>query len=86
MFSRGPMDNSTDYNFDPTYGYNLTELLSVSAPREPKYFDEFWQQRYQRALTVNPEPQINLIHEDKLGWQVFSINYASTDDFCIGGW
>ena len=80
------MDNSTDYNFDPTYGYNLTELLSVSAPREPKYFDEFWQQRYQRALTVNPEPQINLIHEDKLGWQVFSINYASTDDFCIGGW
>jgi cephalosporin-C deacetylase len=71
------MDNSNDYIFDPTYGYTLTELLKVRGPKEPKYFDEFWQHRYQSALTVNPAPEINVIHEDKFGWRVFSIRYIN---------
>lgn len=80
------MDNSNDYTFDPTYGYTLTELLKVRGPKEPKYFDEFWQHRYQSALTVNPAPEIKVIHEDKFGWRVFSIRYTSTDNLFIRGW
>ena len=79
------MDNS-HYGFDPTYGYTLATLLNVSSPKEPMYFDEFWQKRYRHALTVNPAPQIALINEDKFGWRVFSIGYTSTDSFPIKGW
>ncbi len=42
------------YNFDPTYGYSLNQLLAVKTPKEPKDFDCFWQKRYQKALTVDP--------------------------------
>jgi len=74
------------YNFDPTYGYSLDQLLAVKAPKEPKDFDCFWQKRYQKALTVAPQPQTKIINEDRLGWRVFDISYTSTDNFPIRGW
>lgn len=78
--------NTIKYNFDPTYGYSLDQLLAVKTPKEPKDFDGFWQKRYQQALTVAPKPQIKIINEDKLGWRVFDIGYTSTDHFPIRGW
>ncbi|MGZ4956202.1 MAG: acetylxylan esterase [Methylobacter sp.] len=74
------------YNFDPTYGYSLNQLLAVKTPKEPKDFDDFWQKRYQQALTVVPKPQLKIINEDKQGWRVFEISYASTDNFPTRGW
>jgi len=29
------------YNFDPTYGYSLQQLLAVKTPKEPINFDCF---------------------------------------------
>jgi len=77
---------TTKYNFDPTYGYSLNQLLAVKTPKEPKDFDCFWQKRYQKALTVDPQPQTKIIHEDRQGWRVFDIRYTSTDHFPIRGW
>jgi cephalosporin-C deacetylase len=74
------------YNFDPTYGYSLSQLLAVKTPREPKDLDCFWRERYQKALTVAPQPQTKIINEDRLGWRVFDIRYTSTDNFPIRGW
>ncbi|MEI7995271.1 MAG: acetylxylan esterase [Methylococcaceae bacterium] len=74
------------YNFDPTYGYSLNQLLAVKTPKEPKDFDSFWQHRYQKALTVNPQPSTKILSADKLGWRVFEITYTSTDNFSIRGW
>lgn len=74
------------YNFDPTYGYSLNQLLAVKTPKEPKDFDDFWQKRYRQALTVVPKPQLKIINEDKQGWRVFEISYASTDNFPTRGW
>ncbi len=74
------------YDFDPTYGYTLEQLLAVTPPTEPKDFDNFWQQRYQKALTVDPQPHTQIISADKLGWRVFDIRYTSTDRFPIRGW
>lgn len=74
------------YGFDPTYGYSLQQLLAVKAPKEPKDFDSFWQTRYQKALTVTPQPQTRIINGNKLGWRIFEISYTSTDDFTIRGW
>lgn len=78
--------NASEYGFDPTYGYSLTQLLAVKPPKEPKDFDCFWQARYQKALTVDPQPIIRLIECDRLGWRVFEISYTSTDNFPIRGW
>jgi len=61
-------------------------LLAVKTPKEPKDFDDFWQKRYQQALTVVPKPQLKIINEDKQGWRVFEISYASTDNFPTRGW
>ncbi len=76
----------TQYEFDPSYGYTLENLLNVSAPKEPKDFDAFWEQRYQRALKIDANPQTKLISENTSGWQVLGIRYTSTDNFIIQGW
>lgn len=78
--------NTSEYGFDPTYGYSLAQLLAVTTPKEPKDFDAFWQARYQKALTVAPQPQTKIISENRQGWRVFEINYTSTDHFLIRGW
>ncbi len=78
--------DAIQYNFDPTYGYSLQQLLKVNPPKEPKDFDSFWQQRYQKALTINPQSQTKIISEDKQGWRVFEISYLSTDNFPVRGW
>ncbi len=78
--------DTTNYNFDPTYGYSLNQLLAVKTPKEPKDFDCFWQKRYQKALTVVPQPRTKILNEDKQGWRIFDIRYTSTDNFPIQGW
>jgi cephalosporin-C deacetylase len=78
--------NTSEYKFDPTYGYSLKQLLAVKTPKEPLDFDCFWQKRYQKALTVDPQPQKMIINENSMGWRVFDITYTSTDSFPIRGW
>ncbi len=80
------MDFVHDYNFDPSYGYSLAQLLAITPPKEPKDFDSFWQSRYQKALSLTPEPHIKLIHKDKFGWHVFILTYPSTDNVIIQAW
>jgi cephalosporin-C deacetylase len=80
------MDHITDYDFDPSYGYSLAQLLAITAPKEPKDFDSFWQSRYQKALSLVPKPHIKLIHIDKFGWRVFMLSYTSTDNVIIRAW
>jgi cephalosporin-C deacetylase len=74
------------YNFDPTYGYSLNQLLAVKTPKEPKDFDCFWQKRYKKALTLDPQAHTKIINEDRLDWRVFELSYTSTDNFPIRGW
>jgi cephalosporin-C deacetylase len=74
------------FGFDPTYGYSLQQLLAVKTPKEPKDFDNFWQTRYQKALTVAAQPHTRIVNENKLGWRLFEISYTSTDNFTIRGW
>ena len=78
--------DTVNYSFDPTYGYTLDQLLAVKTPKEPKDFDCFWQQRYQKALTLDPQPHTKIINEDKLGWRLFEISYTSSDNCPIHGW
>ncbi len=76
------------YSFDPAYGYGLDDLLAVGAPNAPTDFADFWQDRYRKALTVAPRPQLT----DVAGtgthprWKIARLAYESTGDFRILGW
>ena len=74
------------YEFDPTHGFGVDELLSVRPPPAPPGFDEFWRARLARALKVDPEPQLRETAPRHARWSVHDLVYASTDDFRIGGW
>jgi cephalosporin-C deacetylase len=75
-----------EYEFDPTYNYSLDQLLAIKPPKEPRDFDAFWQARYSKALSVDPQPQTKIICENKQGWRVFEISYTSTNNFLVRGW
>ena len=74
------------FDFDPTYGLGLDELLAMSAPPAPPGFDDFWRSRYGAALAVNPLPQLSQSGSSHPNWHVHDILYTSTDEFRIGGW
>lgn len=74
------------YDFDPSYGYSLKQLLNISAPKEPLDFDAFWKKRYQKAVKLKPKPQIIDTGNNHAGWRIFNISYLSTDDFTLNGW
>lgn len=77
----------TGYEFDPTYGYSLEQLLAVAPPaKEPPDFNLFWQNRYQKALTLKPQLQLTDCQQTVSDWRVFEISYVSTDEFLIRGW
>lgn len=78
--------NKSEYGFDPSYGYSLAQLLAVNAPNGPKDFDDFWLSRYQKSLTIKPQPHIKNISCNKTGWQLFDLCYTSTNNFPIRGW
>jgi cephalosporin-C deacetylase len=74
------------YDFDPTYGLGLDELLAMRAPEAPAGFDAFWRARYRRALGVDPRPRLSESGASHPDWHVHDITYTSTDEFPIGGW
>ena len=74
-----------EYAFDPNYGYSLDDLLSITPPKAPDDFIDFWYAKYQKALRLNPTVELN--HTGyKAGFKIYDINYLSSDGFLIGGW
>ncbi len=74
------------YDFDPSHGYSLDQLLKVQAPKEPADFKQFWTTRYERAQLVKPAPILKDTQGNYKGWRVFDLAYTSTDNFPIQGW
>jgi cephalosporin-C deacetylase len=48
------------FSFDPTYGYDETTLLAVTAPSEPEGFCSFWRATYTQTLAT----PLNLEHRE----------------------
>jgi cephalosporin-C deacetylase len=74
------------FAFDPTYGYDLQDLLAVEAPAEPPGFAQFWSARYEKALAVDPTPELSPSQYSRTGLRIWDLTYRSTDDFPIHGW
>ncbi len=75
-----------DYSFDPTHGYRLPELLTVTAPPEPDGFVAFWKDRYSRACAVDPDSEVRRTGRIERGWREFDWAYRSTGGTLIRGW
>lgn len=74
------------FPFDPTYGYDLNDLLAVEPPAEPPGFVDFWQAKYEQALQVDPRPRLGASDFTRGDMAVSDLDYTSTDGFPIRGW
>ena len=74
------------YDFDPTYGMDLAQLLAIEPPKPPADFAAFWERRYATALTVESTPHIQLSELMQKGYIVHDLRYFSTGGVKIGGW
>ncbi|MFA9479576.1 acetylxylan esterase [Phycisphaerales bacterium AB-hyl4] len=74
-----------DYDFDPTYGYDLDALLQVGAPDAPADFEAFWRETYEQAMAVPPRPTVTQIDQtDRL--TVYEVDFDSWGGVRLGGW
>jgi len=74
------------FDFDPTYGMQLSQLQAIETPEAPFGFDDFWLQRYKAAIAVDPQPKLRRSRLRHDNWHVFDISYVSTGSFQINGW
>ncbi len=74
------------FDFDPTYGYSLEQLLRVEPPAEPENFASFWWQRYSKALQEDPCQLLERNAMEHPEFECYDLHYRSTDGFEIGGW
>jgi cephalosporin-C deacetylase len=74
------------FDFDPTYGYTLEQLLHIPPPSQPGDFAAFWQGRYLRAIRLDPNPRLSQGYGNHPDYECHDLNYRSTDNFEIGGW
>lgn len=75
-----------DYDFDPTYGYDLKSLLAIEPPDVADGFAAFWQARYQRAMNIATKPQLTDTGEHRQGFKILNLSFTSTDEITIKGW
>ena len=74
------------YDFDPTHGFEVADLLALRPPPAPPHFDDVWRARYVGALGISPNPRLSASGSAHPDWHVSDIVYTSTDEFEIGGW
>lgn len=75
-----------DVPFDPTYGYNLDSLLTLTPPQRPDGFADFWKGRYRQALQIDVRPVRVRETAGTQTCRVWEIQYRSTGGTVIGGW
>lgn len=73
------------FHFDPSYGYELEQLLAEKLLPIPEDFASFWQQRYANACARHPVFQLGQCGAHA-GFKIFDIEFESTGGFRIGGW
>jgi cephalosporin-C deacetylase len=65
---------------------DLKQLLKIQPPEPPHDFANFWQLRYERAMQISPRPRLSHTGQFHPDFEIYDLNYYSTDDFNIGGW
>ena len=71
---------------DPTYGYDLERLLTVSAPKGPVDFVDFWNASFAEAMQVPLRIERREIASPHPGTKLFEVEYDALGGVRIGGW
>jgi len=74
------------YSFDPAYGLNLAQLLSLTPPEPPADFADFWRDKYQAAIKLDPLPRLTATDQVLERHRVQLLHFSSTNGVNIGGW
>lgn len=77
---------SHGYGFDPAYGHDLSQLLAIRPPEPPADFAAFWQARFERVRSLDPQPRLTATGERRGGHAVHELTYTSTDGVTLHGW
>jgi cephalosporin-C deacetylase len=75
-----------EFEFEPDYGYTLSQLKALRPNDRPRGFKSFWQNKYQHALQIRPDAAIQDCHQDTPNWRIFKCYYNSTKQMRCGGW
>ena len=75
-----------EFGFDVSYGYGIEKLLKVGSPDAPKDFSSFWKSIYEECRLLKSKPQLIDTGGSYKGWNVFDLEYRSTNSLVIRGW
>ncbi|CAN5573176.1 acetylxylan esterase [soil metagenome] len=74
------------FPFDPTYGYDLAQLLDVQAPAAPGDFADFWRQTFTEASQMPLNLSTREVECPVPGYHLYHIQYDSLGAIRIGAW
>lgn len=74
------------FPFDPTYGYDLEQLLAVQAPATPSDFADFWRQTFAEASHMPLNLSSREVECPEAGYRLFHVQYDSLGAVRIGAW
>jgi cephalosporin-C deacetylase len=74
------------YAFDPTYGYDLSQLMRVPAPGGPVDFASFWQATHELAAAIPLRLSTREIDSKPDGPRIYEVEFNSWGNFRTGGW
>jgi cephalosporin-C deacetylase len=72
--------------FDPTYGYELDDLLAVAGPPQPHGFEGFWQDSYKAAMNHELDYEITPTSLEDDRFDLRKIMYTGIDGMQVGAW
>ena len=81
-----PHSLTHEHPFDPTYGYDLDDLLAVQSPEQPHGFEGFWTDSYQKAMDHKLEYEKIETQQDDDRFTLYKVMYAGIDGMTVGAW
>lgn len=81
-----PHSLTHEHPFDPTYGYEIDELLAVAGPAEPHGFKGFWEDSYQKAMDHKLEYEKTEVPQDNENFTLYKIMYNGWGNLKVGAW
>lgn len=71
---------------DPSQFFQERDLLEIEAPAVPADFEAYWRSRYLTAIQQHPRPEIRHTGRQQNEFEVYDLQFQSTDGVSIGGW
>ena len=75
-----------EHPFDPTYGYDLDELLRVASPPQPHGFDSFWNDSFKAAMAVKLDYETIETPQDDDRFKLYKVMYTGIGGMRVGAW